>query len=65
MTKSEIPVIDQNFVAFLKATLGKMAGTNVIDRDHIGLEFWSGWPRKLYNVRSYDLTKGISRYSTA
>lgn len=61
MNKSELPVLDQDFVAFLKATLGKMAGTDVIDRDHIALDFWSGWPRKFYNVRSYDLTKGYKK----
>ena len=34
-----------------------MAGTEVIEREYIDFDFWTAWPRKFYNVRSYDLTK--------
>ena len=57
MTKSNFDVVDQKFVAFLRATLGKMAGTQVIDPELINLDFWSSWPRRFYNVRTYDSTK--------
>lgn len=49
--------IDPKFVAFLRATLSKMAGTGIIDPDFINVEFWSSWPRKFYNIRTYDSTK--------
>lgn len=34
-----------------------MAGTGVINKDHINLEFWTAWPRRFYNIRAYDSTK--------
>ena len=34
-----------------------MAGTGVIDAEIINLEFWSSWPRRFYNVRTYDSTR--------
>lgn len=57
MSNTDLGVVDQRFIAFLRATLGMMAGTNIIDREIIDLEFWSSWPRKFYNVRSYDSSK--------
>ena len=57
INKSKKPVVNTSFVAFLRATLGEMAGTGVIDREFINFDFWTAWPRKFYNVKSYDLTK--------
>lgn len=56
-SKEEISPLDSKFIAFLKATLAKMAGLDVISIDFIDLDFWLSWPRRFYNIRSYDLTK--------
>ena len=50
-------LVDPNFIAFLRATLGKMAGTNVLDMGVIDLDFWTAWPRRFYNIRTYDATR--------
>ena len=52
-----MPQIDYKFVAFLRATLAKMAGTKVLDPQVIDLEFWLSWQRRFYNIRAYDRTK--------
>ena len=39
-------ILDYRFVAFLRATLGKMAGTGIIDHEVINLDFWNSWPRR-------------------
>lgn len=57
MSKTSLGVVDPKFVGFLRATLGMMAGTNVIDKEDINLEFWTSWTRRFYNVRAYDATK--------
>ena len=57
MAPGPLKPVDQRFIGFLRATLGKMAGTGVIAMDLIDLDFWSAWPRRFYNVRTYDLTK--------
>ena len=31
-----------------------MCGAGVLDKDLISLDFWTGWPRRFYNVRTYD-----------
>ena len=41
----------------MRATLAKMAGTNILNPETINLEFWSSWPRRFYNIRAYDMTK--------
>ena len=50
-------VVDPAFISFLRATLSQMAGTGVIDKAYIDFDFWAAWPRRFYNVRSYDITK--------
>ena len=57
MAPGPLTPVDQKFVGFLRATLGKMAGTGVIGMELIDLDFWSAWPRRFYNIRTYDLTK--------
>ena len=52
-------MIDPKFVAFLRATLAKMAGTGVLHKDTINLEFWSSWPNRYYNVRTYDMYEAL------
>ena len=49
--------VNMRFIVFLKATLGKMVATNTLGRDFINLQFWQTWPRKFYNIKSYDSTK--------
>lgn len=53
----DLPVVDPKFVAFLRATLAQMAGTEILDPEIIDLEFWASWPRRFYNIRNYDGTK--------
>ena len=31
-----------------------MCGAGVLDKEMINLDFWTGWPRRFYNIRSYD-----------
>lgn len=62
MYKDGNPVIDPKFIAFLRATLSKMAGVNEIDYKLIDLEFWSAWPRRFYNIKAYDATKVLNIY---
>ena len=31
-----------------------MVGAGVLDKELINLDFWMGWPRRFYNVRTYD-----------
>ena len=57
MSKTSLDVVDLSFVAFLRATLGMMAGTEVINKEYVDFDFWTAWPRKFYNVRSYDATR--------
>ena len=45
------------FIVFLKGTLGKMVATGVLEKELINLDFWETWPRKFYNLKSYDMTK--------
>lgn len=49
--------VDMKFIVFLKTTLGKMVSAHSLPNDFINLQFWQKWPRKFYNVRSYDSTK--------
>lgn len=49
--------VSMKFIIFLKTTLGKMVAINVFDHDFINLQFWQKWPRKFYNIKSYDCTK--------
>lgn len=49
--------VNMKFIVFLKGTLGKLVAANALGNDFINLEFWKTWPRKFYNVRSYDNTK--------
>ena len=52
-----MPPLDPKFVAFLRATLSKMAGTDILNPEVIDLDFWNSWPRRFYNIRAYDMTK--------
>ena len=56
-TVSQPDTVNPAFISFLKATLGKMVGCKILDREAINLEFWETWPRKFYNIRTYDVTK--------
>lgn len=49
--------VNMKFIVFLKGTLGKMVGTNMLDYDFINLQFWQTFPQKFYNIKSYDSTK--------
>lgn len=49
--------VNMKFIVFLKSTLGKMVAIKTLDQDFINLEFWQTWPRKFYNIKSYDTTK--------
>ena len=49
--------VNIKFIVFLKATLGKMMGTGILPNDFVDLNFWQSWPRKFYNVKSYNSTK--------
>ena len=41
----------------MKTTLGKMVATNTLPSDFINLHFWESWPRRFYNIKSYDASK--------
>ena len=45
------------FIVFLKATLGKMVGTKLLHPDILNYSFWETWPKRFYNVKSYDNSK--------
>ena len=49
--------VNFKFIVFLKATLGKMVGTKVLDKETINYHFWETWPKKFYNIKSYDSSK--------
>ena len=49
--------VNMKFIVFLKMTLGKMVGNKTLPKDFINLHFWQKWPRKFYNVKSYNGTK--------
>ena len=51
--------VNIKFIVFLKATLGKMMGTEILPNGFLDLHFWQSWPRKFYNVKAYDGTKLI------
>ena len=61
-TTSCVPL---KFIVFMKGTLGKMVATKTLDPDFINLQFWQNWPRKFYNVKSYDNTKDDFEKETA
>ena len=49
--------VNIKFIVFLKATLGKMMGTNILPQNFLDLHFWQSWPQKFYNIKSYDSIK--------
>ena len=49
--------VNIKFIVFLKATLGKMMGTNILPNNFLDLQFWLSWPRKFYNIKAYDSAK--------
>ena len=49
--------MNPRFISFLKGTLGKMVGLELLRSEDINLSFWDAWPRKFYNIKSYDQTK--------
>lgn len=49
--------VSVRFIIFLKATLGKMVATNILGTDFLDLHFWQVWPKKFYNVKSYESSK--------
>ena len=60
--KSNIPSVPANFIAFLRASLAKMAGSNYIKPELIDMEFWTKIPIKFSAVKYYD--KSFVRYKT-
>ena len=46
--------VPHNFVAFLRASLAKLAGYQYINPDLINMEFWSKMPLKFTAVKYYD-----------
>lgn len=38
-----------------------MAGAGVISKELISLDFWVAWPRRFYNIRTYDEEEGDER----
>ena len=51
--------VNIKFIVFLKATLGKMMGTDILPNGFLDLHFWQSWPRKFYNIWCYDSTKDL------
>ena len=49
--------VNMRFIVFLKSALAKMVANKFLESDFINLEFWLSWPRKFYNVKTYDFTK--------
>lgn len=49
--------VNIKFIIFLKATLGRMVATKILPQDFLNLQFWQLWPKKFFNVRSYESTK--------
>lgn len=49
--------VNIKFIVFLKATLGKMMATGILPENLIDLHFWQSWPRKFYNIKSYNSIK--------
>lgn len=52
--KNKPECVPVNFVAFLRASLAKMAGQHYIDRELIDLEFWTKMPLRFSSVKFYD-----------
>ena len=52
--KNKPGTIPVKFVAFLRASLAKMAGHHYISPDFIDMEFWAKMPLKLSAVKLYD-----------
>lgn len=49
--------VNNRFIIFLKATLGRMVATKILGKDFLDLHFWQLWPKKFYQIRAYDSTK--------
>ena len=49
--------VNIKFIVFLKATLGKMMATEILPNGFIDLHFWQSFPRKFYNIKSYQSAK--------
>lgn len=52
--KNQGPIVPTKFVAFLRASLAKMAGYKYIKSELIDAEFWSKMPLKFTAVKFYD-----------
>ena len=50
-------MVDETFISFLKGKLGKMVGIGLLTANEINVSFWDTWPRRFYNIKSYDLSK--------
>lgn len=58
-SRDDVSTVSYRLIGFLKATLGQMVGAGELDPAFINLDMWDSWPRKFYNIRTYDLTKVI------
>lgn len=51
--KDKDPIVDPKFVALLKTTLARLAGSEKLDFKLIGLDFWARWPKKFREKKRY------------
>ena len=54
LSKTKGNVVPPKFVAFLQASLSKMAGHHYISPDLIDMEFWTEMPLKFRAIKFYD-----------
>ena len=53
INKSVDEPVPPKFVKVVKASLAKLVGAGYLDVDHIDLDFWTWFPRKWNNTKSY------------
>ena len=50
-------LVHKDFVALLKTTLSRMAGSGILDQSFVNLDFWRNWPKKFREARRYVFDK--------
>lgn len=61
--KSPGEIVPMKFVAFLRASLAKLAGNHYIAADLIDMEFWAKMPLKFSAVKFYDKSLVIKTFT--
>ena len=55
--KLHLPLVPVEFIQIMRGTLAKMAGEGLVQPDFVGLDFWTGFPKKFNSKKDYEDSK--------